>query len=48
MTGISSVSKIVLKLGLIILALTVANNGVSYAAALTVCPHDVNVCTKQQ
>ena len=48
MTGIISVSRIVLKFGLTILALTTANNGVSYAKALEMCLRDVNACTKQQ
>jgi hypothetical protein len=48
MTGISLVSNIVLKFGLIILALTLANNGVSYATALTKCLNDVNGCNEQQ
>jgi hypothetical protein len=48
MTDIGSVSKIVLKFGLIILVLTLANNGVGFTMALTMCLHDVNACTKQQ
>ena len=47
MTGISSDSKIVLKSD-IILTLTLADNGVSCATALTMCLHDANACTEQQ